>query len=178
MPDDSFEREKACFEHNTSQMRALNEQMTRVPPIAITLTGGLWFAASQVPALDETIKFGLLIFAGIANVGLAFSCFRIRDVMQSYLEKIEEFAPAYFVSGRPKNPFLRGLSDYSMISIYASLMFAAAIMSFTGALTAYWPFALHRCWGLVVLAVAFAICAFIARRRTTPVPTSAKSPGD
>jgi hypothetical protein len=166
MPDDPFEREKASYQHNTTQMRALNEQMTRVPTIAITLTGGLWFAASQATGLDATIKFGLLIFAGIANVGLALSCFRIRDVMQSYLEKIEQFAPAHFVNGRPKNPLLKGFSDYSMISIYAFLMAAAAIMSFGAAFTVYWPFALSRWCGVAILVIALAICAFLAKRGT------------
>src|SRR5437868_5839840 len=124
MTDEAFEREKLCYQHNTAQMRALNEQMTRVPPIAITLTGGLWFAASQA-TVDPVIKFGLLLFAGVANVGLGASCYRIRDVIESYLAKIKEFDPAHFADGRPAKPRW-WFSDYSMITIYVSLMGAAA----------------------------------------------------
>src|SRR5690242_12138578 len=100
MPD-SFEREKACYEHNAAQMRSLNEQMNRVPTVSVTITGGLWFAAAQIPVLDGAIKFGLLVFAGFANLGLTLACFRIRDVIQSYLEKMKTFAPKHFVDGNP-----------------------------------------------------------------------------
>jgi hypothetical protein len=167
MSDDAFEREKACFEHNTTQMRALNEQMSKVPTMSITLTGGLWFAASQAPALDLSIKFWLLIFAGIANLGLALSCFRIRDVMQSYLEKIEEFAPQYFVTGRPKQPRLEKFTNYSMITIYAALMISAAGMSLVGAFLFYWP--LHAdykiLWMVVTLLIVAAAGVYFLRRK-------------
>jgi hypothetical protein len=171
MSEDAFEREKACFEHNTTQMRALNEQMGKVPTMSITLTGGLWFAASQAPALEMPIKFWLLIFAGVANLGLVLSCFRIRDVLQSYLEKIEEFAPEYFVTGRPKRPRLERFSHYSMITIYASLMIAAAVMSVMGAFLFYWP--LHHdykiFWMIVTLLIVAAAAVYFLRRKSNGV---------
>lgn len=167
--DNAFEREKLCYQHNTAQMRALNEQMTRVPPIAITLTGGLWFAASQ-GSVDPVIKFGLLLFAGIANVGLGFSCFRIRDVMKSYLEKIEEFDPAYFANGRPKKPLLPWFVDYSMITIYVSLMGAAALLSIGGALTTFWPFEQSRWFALIAagaVCIALPLLQSLLKRRSS-----------
>jgi len=168
MSDDAFEREKACFEHNTTQMRALNEQMGKVPTMSITLTGGLWFAASQAPALDTSIKFWLLIFAGIANIGLALSCFRIRDVMQSYLEKIEEFAPEHFVTGKPKKPRLEAFSHYSMITIYVALMGAAALMSFIGAFLFYWPLQADYkiLWMIVTLLIVAAAVLYLVKRKS------------
>jgi hypothetical protein len=151
MPE-AFEREKACYEHNATQMRSLNEQMNRVPTVSLTITGGLWFAAAQIPALDGVIKFGLLIFAGFANVGLTLACFRIRDVIQSYLENMRSFEPKYFVEGIPARPFLKRFSHYSMITVYASLMIIAAIMSFIGAFYFYWPFANeYRVLGIAIL---------------------------
>lgn len=168
MTDEAFEREKACYEHNTAQMRALNEQMNKVPTISITLTGGLWFAASQAPVPDIAIKFGLLIFAGVANIGLILACYRIRDVMQSYLDKIQEFAPQYFAPGRPKKPILEKFSDYSMITVYSALMGAAAVMSYVGAFFFYWPFSFELRWiGIVVLFLIHGIAAALLLRKKT-----------
>ena len=45
MNKENFEREKACYQQNFEQARSLNGQMNRVPVLAMTLTGGLWFAA-------------------------------------------------------------------------------------------------------------------------------------
>lgn len=146
MTDDAtFEREKACFDHNCAQVRMLSKQMGRVPTVAVTLTGGLWFAAAQAQ-IDGKARFGLFLFAGFANIGLALSCFRIRDVIESYLEKIREFSPNNFSTGRPRRPTLHKFSKYSMISVYAGLMVVAAIMSFAAAFIFYWPFAEAYRW--------------------------------
>ena len=80
--------------------------------------------------------------------------------MQSYLEKIQEFAPEYFVDGRPKKPLLPTLSHYSMISIYAALMASAAILSFVGAFFFYWPLHASYRWIGIVLGLA-AIAALV-----------------
>jgi hypothetical protein len=141
-----FDREKAAFDHNAAQMRALNDQMGKVPALAVTITGGLWFAASQVRDIDPAIKFGLLIFAGFINLALVIACIRIRDVLQSYLEKIEDFAPGHFANGKPKRPLLTKLGAYSMIGIYCAIMVVAATMSFVGAMFFYWPFHVNYWW--------------------------------
>jgi hypothetical protein len=158
MSDEAFEREKASYTHNSAQMRALNEQMNKVPPISITLTGGLWFAASQAPVPDIIIKFGLLVFAGIANIGLILACYRIRDVLQSYLDKIKEFEPRSFATGRPEKPVLERFSHYSMITVYSALMGSAALMSYVGAFFFYWPVSFEYRWlGIVVFLIIHGI---------------------
>lgn len=158
MQNDDFEREKLAFGHNTAQMRALNEQMNKVPTIAVTLTGGLWFAASQAPVQDVSIRFGLMMFAGFANLGLILACYRVRDVLESYLERIKEFAPLHFADGKPKQPFLGKMSNYSMITVYTCLMATAAAMSFIGGFTFYWPFPVTSRWvGWVVLIAVLAV---------------------
>jgi hypothetical protein len=168
MTDETFEREKASFEHNTAQMRALNEQMSKVPTISVTLTGGLWFAAAQSPTVDLSIKFGLLIFAGIANLGLVLACFRIRDVLESYLEKIKEFAPHHFATGRPKKPFLEKFSHYSMITVYAGLMGSAAVLSFIGAFFYYWPAAPEYRWlGVIAFLIILGVIAAVLLHKKT-----------
>lgn len=151
------------FEHNSAQVRALNEQMNRVPALSITLTGGLWFGAGAVESLDEVIRFGLLLFAGLSNLVLVLACIRIRDVLASYFEKIAEFDPTSAASGRPQRAKLGQLGNYSMITLYSLLMTTAAALSFMGAIVFFWPeeaFPYTRLQGLVVL-VLFLLLAGI-----------------
>lgn len=140
MCDKKFETEKAAFEHNSSQFRALNSQMNGVPMTSITLTGGLWFAAGVTETLANDIRFTLLVLAGLANIALVLISYRIRDVMQSYLEKIEKFCPEHFAPGRPTNPLLGSFGNYSMISLYAIFMIVSSLISFFSAFFLYWSF--------------------------------------
>src|SRR5574337_553130 len=89
MPDDSFERQKICYEQNFEQARSVNVQMNQVPVTAITLTGGLWFGAGVAEHIPTEIRFALLMFAGLCNLALIVSVYRIRDVFESYLEKVK-----------------------------------------------------------------------------------------
>jgi hypothetical protein len=150
---DKFGRAKTCYEQNFLQFRNLNDQMNRIPTIAVTLTGGLWYGAAIAQGVDIFVKFGLLIFAGVSNIALILSAYRIRDVMAAYLEKIEEYNPASYVSGRPARPTLQRFGNYSMISIYSALMGAAAILSFIGAFFFYAPFTGPNRWAGFVLTV-------------------------
>ncbi len=140
MNDRDFEAAKAAFEHNSSQFRALNLQMNGVPTTSITLTGGLWFAAGVTETLANDVRFTLLILAGLANIALVMISFRIRDVMQSYLEKIKDFCPEHFAPGRPTKPFMGSFGNYSMISLYAIFMIVSSLISFFSAFFLYWSF--------------------------------------
>jgi len=99
-----FEREKVCYKQNFEQARSLNAQMNQIPTLAITLTGGLWFAAGLTERMQTPMRFGLLIFAGLCNIGLVLAILRVRDVFHSYLEGLRAFHPPGYVEGRPKNP--------------------------------------------------------------------------
>jgi hypothetical protein len=145
------DRQKACYEQNFEQARSLNVQMNNVPVLAMTLTGGLWFGAGVTQNLPTEIRFALLLFAGLCNLALILAILRIRDVLESYLEKIKEFHPQSFASGRPVSPKIPWLGSYSMISIYAALMFIGGIFSFFGAFWKYWPFELCRWLGVAAL---------------------------
>lgn len=140
MHEEMFEREKACYEQNFEQARSLNIQMNRVPVLAMTLTGGLWFAAGITENLHCAMRFGLLVFAGCCNLALIAAALRIRDVFDSYLEKLRDFQPDSFVDGKPKEARVPRLKDYSMIGIYCALMGLGSLVSFSGALAFYWPF--------------------------------------
>ncbi|GMV63193.1 MAG: hypothetical protein AMXMBFR74_23610 [Parvibaculum sp.] len=155
--------EQLCYVQNFEQFRSLNTQMNHVPVLAMTLTGGLWFGAGVTENLDMEIRFALIMLAGFSNLALILIVYRIRDVLESYLERIEAFHPASFAGGKPTNPQLPWLGSYSMITIFCTLMMLAAIFSFISAFWTYWPFAISRCWGVggfVVLLAALYLLIF------------------
>lgn len=156
MQEDIFEREKACYEQNCEQARSLNIQMNRVPVLAMTLTGGLWFAAGITENLHCAMRFGLLVFAGCCNLALIAAALRIRDVFHSYLEQLKKFHPDSFADGKPKEARVPRLKDYSMIGIYCVLMGFGSLLSFSGALAFYWPFG-SGVWIGIVCSVAIVV---------------------
>lgn len=158
--EQTFNRKRVCYEQNFQQARSLNDQMNRLPALAITLTGGLWFGASLTQNIDTAIRFGLLFFAGVCNLALVLAAVRIRDVLESYLEQIRAFDPESFASGRPDKPRLGKLGSYSMIGVYASLLIIGAVLSFAGAFGFYWPFKQGRYWGVLAL-VALLVMVFL-----------------
>jgi hypothetical protein len=166
MSNNDFEREKVCYEQNFQQARSLNGQMNQVPVLAMTLTGGLWFAAGVTENLYPEIRFGLLLFAGFCNIALILAALRIRDVFHSYLERIEQFRPDSFASGKPNDPKMAHLGDYSMITIYCALMAIGSVLSFAGTLGFYWPFGFGRWIGIVALAAVLAALYFLLFKRT------------
>jgi len=151
MGDDAVDRQQVCYQQNFEQARSLNIQMNHVPVLAMTITGGLWFGAGVTQNLPTEIRYALLLFAGLCNLALILAVLRIRDVLESYLEKIQEFHPESFASGRPTTPKIAWLGSYSMISIYCALMLIGAIFSFSGAFWKYWPFDFSRWFGVGAL---------------------------
>lgn len=129
-------------------------QMNNVPVLSMTLTGGLWFGAGVTDKLFLEIRFGLLLFSGLCNIAFILAALRIRDVFHSYLEKIEEFNPNSFCTGKPKKPTTGKLGSYSMISIYCTLMGIGGIFSFLGAHIFYWPFGFPKwCGGATIIII-------------------------
>jgi hypothetical protein len=168
MPDNDYAREQACYEQNFEHARALNAQMNQVPALAMTLTGGLWFGAGVTSDLPVEFRFALMLFAGLCDLALILAILRIRDVFESYLEKIEPFRPASFASGKPTKPKMPRLRSYSMISIYCTLIFIGALFSFFGAFWKYWPFQTNRWIGVTLFLAALVIIYFSLFRRTAP----------
>jgi len=158
-------REEICYVQNFEQFRNLNAQMNHVPALAMTLTGGLWFGAGATENLDVEIRFALLMLAGFSDLALILIVYRIRDVLESYLERIETFHPASFAGGTPKKPRLPWLGSYSMITIFCVLMLLAAIFSFIGAFWKYWPFAISVWWGAAALVLLLLGLYFLIFRR-------------
>lgn len=143
---EDFEREKLCYEQNFEQFRALNAQMNRIPAFSVTLTGGLWFGAGLIQNnLDSTIRFALLLYAGLSNLALIAISYRIRDVMSAYQSKLRGFRSDSYVSGDGSSG--GGPSSgtsYGMINIYCMLMLIASSLSFFGAVFLHWPHLLNE----------------------------------
>ena len=158
---EKFERERVCYEQNSEQARSLNVQMNQVPVLAMTVTGGLWFAAGTIENVNSVVRFCLLMFAGGCNLALIASLLRIRDIFDSYLEKLKEFHPGSFADGKPGNARANFLTDYSMVFIYCSLMGVGSLLSFCGALFYYWPFDGGKWIGLscTLVAIGALFCA-------------------
>jgi hypothetical protein len=159
--DHDFDRQKVCYEQNFQHARTLNTQMNQVPVLAMTLTGGLWFGAGVTSNLPTLFRFALLIFASLCDLALILATLRIRDVFESYLEKIRHFCPSSYASGQPANPKMPWLGSYSMISIYCALILLGAIFSVVAAFWNYWPFMFSVWYGaatyVIVLIVIYAL---------------------
>lgn len=171
-PTESFEHAKAVFEQNCAQFRHLNDQMNRIPPFAVTLTGGFWYVAVAVGHdgthngdLDALARFALMIFAGICDFALVGIAIRVRDVMSTYLRRMARFQGPSWVGG-DDDPAAR-LPDYSMISMYAILMFAGGVLSWVGAFVLFRPERFLTLWQGAG-AVAFALAAVLGASYIVP----------
>lgn len=158
---DEFEREKLCYTQNFEQFRSLNGQLHAIPPLAITLTGGLWFGASIPEALPQLVRAGLLIFAAFCNFALVLALFRIRDVMTCYLERIRDFYPNAYADGKPKRPILGRFGNYGMVWTYSLTMIVGILVSLAGAFFFYWPLPYGGCWFAGVLILLAGIWWFL-----------------
>ncbi len=129
MSDNEFERNKASYEQNSETFRSLNQIMWQVPIIAMTLTGGLWFGASQIPN-EIVLRSSLLILAGVANIGLIFVLIRVRFVMGQILNKLESFNPRGFVAARGNKFYNR---SHLVVTTFCVVLSISAAVSLIGA---------------------------------------------
>ena len=126
-----FEREKLCYEQNCENLRSLNQIMWQVPMIAMTLTGGVWYAVATLAGMATSIKYGLLVFVTLANIFLILILQRVRSVMAAYLAKIKEFHPAGFADTQSTQA-TAWLKERGVANTFCSLLLIAALMSFLG----------------------------------------------
>ena len=162
--DKIADQAKAVFEQNFAQYRMLNEQLNRIPPFAVTLTGGFWYIAVVIqnygpltPPMESLARFAVMVFCGLCNLMLILIAIRVRDVMRAYEAPLMLYAGADWpntTKGR-----LPWLGDYSMIGMYCAMMLAGSILSLIAAAVLFWPAArLH--WAIGVggsLAVLIAL---------------------
>ena len=131
---ETFDRDKACYEQNFQQYRAMNQIMWQVPLLAITITGGLWFAALNVAGAQE-FKRPLFLLAFVLDVALIAVLWRVRHVMSAYMDQLRAFHPPAFVEASG-----RGLFNwpYTVVSAFSLALAVAAIGSLIGLLNLNW----------------------------------------
>jgi hypothetical protein len=137
------DKDKAVFEQCFAQYRTLNEQLNRIPPFAVTLTGGFWYIAVVIKTYgalgagyENLARFCLMMFAGVCNLMLILIAIRVRDVMRAYETPLREYAAgAWPDTSRGRVPFL---GDYSMIGMYCTLILGGAILSFAAGWVLFW----------------------------------------
>lgn len=92
----AFERDKVCYEQNFEQFRAMNQIMWQVPLLAMTITGGLWYAALTVPEAQE-MRRPLMLLSAVFDFALVAVLWRVRYVMGQYLKALKAFNPPAYV---------------------------------------------------------------------------------
>ena len=82
----------AAYNQNFENIRALNTLMWRIPLIAMTLTGGLWFGVSNVPKEGglSLLRIALLGVAAVGDLLLILVLERLRHIIGEYLSWLED----------------------------------------------------------------------------------------
>lgn len=123
---EKFERDKLSYEQNFEQFRAMNAIMWQVPVLAITITGGFWYAAIAVPESADMSRW-LFLICGALDLALIWVLIRIRYVMGCYLKQLEAFHPVAYVRA-PGTNLLNG--KYSVVVAFSLALLVASGLSF------------------------------------------------
>lgn len=121
------ERERVHFEQSCETLRSLNQTMWQIPFLAMTLTGGLWYAVLNMKVEQEFEAAVALFFGFLANTLLVLVIHRVRDVMQVYIDTVNSFASGLGRSGEVggKNRLVCELFSWMMgVAGVISLVFA------------------------------------------------------
>jgi hypothetical protein len=162
-----LDHDKAVFDQNFAQFRNLNDHLHRLPALSTTLTGGLWFAAGIQKDLPIEIKFGLLYLAGWFSLILVLVMFRLRDVMESYLEKIKQFAGDGFATGEPTSPSFPGMpQSYDMVRLFALMGLIAGVLSWVGCFYFFWSWSDCLRYGFLAATAVLLLAMFAFTRRS------------
>lgn len=131
---EAFERDKACYEQNFQQYRAMNQIMWQVPLLAITITGGLWYAALGVSGAS-VFRGPLFLLSAVLDFALIAVLWRVRFVMAAYLTGIESFNPPAFVRAAGGGLLNR---PYTVVIAFSIALGCAGIGSVIGLLNLEW----------------------------------------
>lgn len=140
---DEFEKAKLCFQQNYEQFRSLNQIMWQVPVIAVTINGGLWFAAATITTSKLVPLFSLSL-AIVLDVAFIFVLLRVRYVMDAYMTTIKSFSESNYPNAPGNNriytrPYVVVRAFVSALSIAAFLSFATILsITFEGANWSRW----------------------------------------
>jgi hypothetical protein len=116
----------------------MNQIMWQIPIIAITLTGGLWYAVSTQQSI-ALFRPPALFLAAVLDTALIIVLIRVRYVMQAHLEKLRQFYPAGFVEAAGKE---EGASIFHqrmvVLCAFNTALGIAAFLSIAGGVYFLW----------------------------------------
>lgn len=130
----AFERDKCCYEQNFEQYRAMNQIMWQVPLLAITITGGLWYAALAITNASD-FRGPLFLLSAVLDFALIAVLWRVRFVMGAYLKEIERFNPPAFVRASG-NGFLNW--PYTVVTAFTIALGCGGVGSLIGLFNLNW----------------------------------------
>lgn len=93
-------KEEEIYKRLGDDFRSLNTILWQLPPVMITITGGLWYAAATFK-LSPAGQSCILVFAAVANALMIAAMYRLRFVIFGLQKQIAVY------DGQPtsKNPF-------------------------------------------------------------------------
>lgn len=112
---DNWEKEKTLYVEWNQNFRHLNEIMWKVPVMAMSLTGGLWFGIASLD-ISCNMRVALLALSGLSNSIFIFVLWRLRSIMAMYLEKIRSF------EGRPSDFGYKVVIGFSIILLTSAVI--------------------------------------------------------
>lgn len=126
---EAFNRDKICYEQNFQQYRAMNQIMWQVPLLAITITGGLWYAALTEAGAEE-FRRPLFLLSAVLDFALIAVLWRVRLVMTAYGEKIRAFNPAAYVEADDGGLFNRRYTVVTALSVAVGVAGIGSLVGF------------------------------------------------
>ncbi len=123
------------YEQDGTHFRALNEILWRIPALAMTLTGGLWFGIATIDTQQYLIKIGMFLLSAAGNVAFMFAIWRLRiGVMERYLVRMSQFSTLPSVEKPPYVPKVLVESNYAVIALFSFMLLMASVISVVGAI--------------------------------------------
>lgn len=113
------DRDFEIYKQRCEDFRSLNAILWQVPVMLMTITGGLWFAIAKFE-MSRYPRVGLLLFVVIINVIFMRVLYRLRQVMESLLERIHYFERIpHHVGFKIVHWFIGGMVCIILASFYA-----------------------------------------------------------
>lgn len=119
MRDQENGKEIVIYQERCQNFRSLNDLMWKIPFIAMTLTGGLWFGVASLDFSNEMRK-ALLFLSAVSNCLFVIVLYRVRSILAKYLEWMREFES----EKKSKKLGYCVVTCFSIILIVASLLSA------------------------------------------------------
>ncbi len=118
-----FKRQELIYLEAGQHLRSLNGLLWQVPGLAIAITGGLWYATTNLQIVSDLPKIFALIFVGIFNLLTIVVIWRLRRLIDKQINIQKTFA----------NDDAKPSRQYWVIGCWSVQLLCAAIFSFVAA---------------------------------------------